>query len=59
LAYNGKKSLSGLHPRGTRWISIVNFIISLITNYLDIRVEGRQHEKEGDQGVGIKKGRGS
>jgi hypothetical protein len=51
--------LSDLHPTGLRLTSIVIFIIIIITNYLDKKVEGRLLEKEGDQGEGIKKGRGS
>jgi hypothetical protein len=59
LAYIWKKSLSDLCPTGPRLTSIVTFIIVMITYYLDMMVVGRQPEKEGDQGEGIKKGRGS
>jgi hypothetical protein len=31
----------------------------MITIYLDMKVEGRKIEKEGDQGEGLKKGRWS
>jgi hypothetical protein len=55
----GKKSLADIHPMGPRLTSIVTFVIIMITNYLDMKVEGTQPEKEGDQGEGIKKGKGS
>jgi hypothetical protein len=38
---------------------MATFIVDMITNYLDMKVEGRQPEKQDHQGEGIKKGRGS
>jgi hypothetical protein len=59
LTWNGKKSLSDVHPTSPRLTSIVTFIIGMISNYLDMKVKGRQPEKQRYQGEGIKKGRGS